>query len=296
MTVISLPASFSSATGSSTAGAFSTAGASATGVSSAAASSTGASGSGKTVLLRELASESQKYFTNIYHLEKLASQGNKRSCVATLCNLWSPIRELLAKTTEAKLQGLKASQFSFNRKGGRCEHCKGLGTIPFFLPPLPPSEIICPDCRGRRFDSLILGVRFNSYNAHQILELSIESATKLFEFSPILAPKLKALNMIGLGYLSLGQGSNSLSGGEHRRIQLAAILEKCLSLDADLPQTVVLLDDPTAALHPQDAVLLQDCFLELRRAQLTMILSSHNPQMITLADSLWSINQKESVE
>ena len=246
----------------------------------------GPSGSGKTRSLYEIEKALSVDFSAVHLLDKFSVLGNKRSCVATLCELWTPIRSLLATTKQAKIHGLTASQFSFNRKGGRCETCQGLGLIPFVLPPLPPSELDCPECHGKRFHALILDVQYRAQNAYQILELTIENALKTFEFHPVLANRLKALNMIGIGYLKLGQPTPSLSGGEHRRIQLAKILAPCLHREADLSRTLLLLDDPTAALHPSDAYRIQDCLLALRRADTTIIMCSQNQQMLDIADSI----------
>jgi excinuclease ABC subunit A len=245
---------------------------------------TGPSGSGKTRLLYELKDTLSLDFTAIHLLDKLAVQANKRSCVATICELWTPIRSLLTTTRQAKIHGLNASQFSFNRKGGRCESCQGLGIIPFYLPPLPPSESPCPECHGKRFHALVLNVQYRAQNAYQILESTLEDAQKTFEFHPVLANRLKALNLLGLGYLKLGQPTPSLSGGEHRRIQLAKILEPCLHREADLSNTLLLLDDPTAALHPSDAYRIQSCLLELRKADTTVVMTSQNQQMLEIAD------------
>ena len=247
---------------------------------------TGPSGIGKTRLLYELNEAMLLDFTAIHLLDKLAVQANKRSCVATICELWTPIRTLLTTTKQAKIHGFSASQFSFNRRGGRCESCQGLGIIPFYLPPLPPSESLCPECHGRRFHALILNVQYRAQNAYQILESTIEDAQKTFEFHPVLANRLKALNLLGLGYLKLGQATPSLSGGEHRRIQLAKILEPCLHREAELSNTLLLLDDPTAALHPADAYRIQSCLLELRKAETTVVMTSQNQQMLAIADSI----------
>ena len=250
----------------------------------------GPSGVGKTRSLYQLQEELVSNFSVIHLLDKFSVLGNKRSCVATLCDLWTPVRSLLSTTKQAKIHGLTPSQFSFNRKGGRCETCQGLGIIPFNLPPLPPSETLCPECHGKRFHALILDVQYRAQNAYQILESTIEHALKTFEFHPILANRLKALNLIGLGYLKLGQPTPSLSGGEHRRIQLAKILEPCLHREADLSTTLLLLDDPTAALHPSDAYRIQTCLLELRKADTTIIMTSQNQQMFEIADSIFELN------
>ena len=249
----------------------------------------GHSGVGKTQLLERLYTELSPSFLQTHHLNKLAVNANKRSCVATICDLWTPIRSVLAETKQAKIHGFSSSMFSFNRKGGRCESCHGLGFILLELPPLPPSDILCPECHGKRFHSLVLDVSYRSQNAHQILESTIEEALKIFEFHPLLSKRLRALNMIGLGYLQLGQPTPSLSGGEHRRIQLAKILEPCLEREANLKEMLLLLDDPTAALHPSDAFLLQSCFLELRQAGVSLIMTSQNQQMFHIADTILAL-------
>ncbi len=245
----------------------------------------GASGTGKTTLLHQL-----HQYTKAHRLEKslllshLGSLGNKRSTLVTIINMWSEIRNLMASTTSAKLHRLTAADFSFNRKGGRCDTCHGLGSIPFHVPPLPPTEVTCDTCRGKRFLDNTLKATYRDHDISDILNLSIDEALKLFANQPSIFRQCQALQMVGLGYLTLGQTSPTLSGGEHRRIQLAQILAPCLKPEYAREPMIVFLDDPTAALHASDARRLQRVFLNLRQEDITIIMTSNNTQMLEVAD------------
>ena len=251
----------------------------------------GPSGCGKSRLLENLHS----HLTNsrderILFLQSLGSLGNKRSTLVTISGMWSEIRALMASTKSAKLNRLKAADFSFNRKGGRCETCLGLGSIPHHVPPLPPTEIECSSCMGKRFSEQTLLAHYRDKTISQILNLSVDEALKLFEHQPNLHTQCLALQMVGLGYLTLGQTSPTLSGGEHRRIQLAQVLSPCLKPDYKREPLIVLMDDPSAALHASDAVKLQRCLLNFRRKGITMIATSNNQQLIDIADIKIELN------
>lgn len=252
----------------------------------------GPSGSGKTLLLQDLhQSLSSMLRTPVYLLTDLASAGNKRSCVATISNVWQDIRTLIAETKSAKIHRIQASDFSFNRRGGRCEECLGLGSVSQNMPPLPPVEVVCPECKGKRFNDGTLKATYRDHNISDILSLSIDDCCKLFEHQPHLARTFQAMQLVGLGYLELGQISPTLSGGEQRRIQIAKILAPCLKKEHNREPVVLLLDDPTAALHSSDAVLLQRTFINLRNANTTVIVTSNNPQISVLADFHYQMEQ-----
>ncbi len=256
---------------------------------------TGPSGSGKTKLLKEV-----HQTLNILDrqermllLTSLGSLGNKRSTLVTIAGIWTEIRNLMASTRSAKLHRLSAADFSFNRKGGRCETCHGIGTIPHHVAPLPPSEIKCSECLGKRFLDSTLQATYRDLNISEILDLSVDEALKVFEHQPTLFRMCSALQMVGLGYLTLGQSSPTLSGGEHRRIQLAQVLAPCLTPEFKREPLIVLMDDPTAALHASDALRLQRCLLHFRRDDITIVLTSTNQQMLDIADfvtTLESVN------
>ena len=256
----------------------------------------GPSGSGKTELLKRLhGSLASTLRTPVYLLTDLASVGNKRSCVATISNVWQDIRTLIASTKSAKLHRIPASNFSFNRRGGRCEECVGLGSISQNMPPLPPVEVICPECKGKRFNDSTLKATYRDQNISEILSLSIDDCCKLFEHQPHLARTFQAMQLVGLGYLELGQTSPTLSGGEQRRIQIAKILAPCLKKEHNRENVVLLLDDPTAALHSSDAVLLQRTLINLRSANTTVIVTSNNPQISVLADFQYQMEELSSI-
>ena len=246
---------------------------------------TGPSGSGKSLLLTSLYESLKETRTErILLLNNLGSLGNKRSTLVTIAGMWSPIRTLLASTRSAKLHRLSAADFSFNRKGGRCETCHGIGSIPYHVAPLPPTEVTCSDCIGKRFLDTTLQATYRDLNVSDILNLTIDKALKIFEHQPVLYRMCLALQMVGLGYLTLGQTSPTLSGGEHRRIQLAQILAPCLKPEYAREPMIVLMDDPTAALHTSDAIRIQRCLLNFRREGITMVLTSNNRQMLDIAD------------
>ena len=250
----------------------------------------GRSGTGKSLLLEDIKKKLQDTRQDrILHLSQLASQGNRRSCVVTIAGIWSEIRSLLSSTSSAKIHRLTPADFSFNRKGGRCEECHGLGTISLSLPPLPPVEVLCPECRGKRFQQRVLKATYRDHSIHDILELSIQDARKVFEHQPSIFRLFQALDLVGLGYIKLGQTSPTLSGGEQRRIQLAKVLAPCLKKEHNREPTIILLDDPTAALHPTDAIKLQRCFLNLRESNITTIITTNNPQMLEIADKVYTL-------
>ena len=253
---------------------------------------TGASGSGKTTLLKQIHSVLQNTRPErILFLNSLGSLGNKRSTLVTISGMWSDIRSLMASTKSAKLHRLKAADFSFNRKGGRCETCLGLGSILHHVAPLPPTEVQCSDCLGKRFSNSTLQATYRDQSIAQILNMTIDEALKLFEHQPGLHRQCMALQMVGLGYLTLGQTSPTLSGGEHRRIQLAQILAPCLQPDYKREKLIVLMDDPTAALHDSDAVKLQRCLLNFRQKGITIILTSNNPQLLKISDYVTTLSK-----
>ncbi len=247
---------------------------------------TGPSGSGKTRLLKQIHQtlKEQDRPERILLLTSLGSLGNKRSTLVTIAGIWTEIRNLMASTRSAKLHRLSAADFSFNRKGGRCEACHGIGTIPHHVAPLPPSEVTCSECLGKRFLDSTLQATYRDRNISEILDLSVDEALKIFEHQPMLFRMCSALQMVGLGYLTLGQSSPTLSGGEHRRIQLAQVLAPCLTPEFKREPLIVLMDDPTAALHASDALRLQRCLLHFRRDDITIVMTSTNQQMLEIAD------------
>ncbi|MGC6506965.1 MAG: ATP-binding cassette domain-containing protein [Myxococcota bacterium] len=237
----------------------------------------GDSGSGKSRLLRDILSKQNNEFEHVYNLNELHQVQNTRSCVATLTGAWGPIRTLLTHTAEAKIQGMNKSQFSFNTVGGRCESCKGLGIIRHSISGLPEFEQLCASCNGQRFEAHIRKVRYRNRNISEILEMDIQNALQFFSNHPELYPLLTALNEIGVGHLSLGQTSASLSGGETRRIHIAKTLSSAYRKGRTLLGRLYLLDEPTAALHPKDSEVLLRNIAQLCERGATFLCASHEP-------------------
>ncbi|MDP6935578.1 MAG: hypothetical protein QGG40_21850, partial [Myxococcota bacterium] len=195
-------------------------------------------------------------------LERTMLGRSFRSCVATAAGAWTPIRELLAQTREARIRGFGPDRFTFNRPGGRCEACRGVGSRRVVLELLPDAWIPCETCEGRRFDRSTLAVRLRGHSVHEILQMEVAEACSAFTgLAPITDP-LHALNSVGLGYLPLGQSTNSLSGGEAQRVRLARSLTGA-SRSSRRGETLLVLDQPTVGLHPTDVHHLVGIFQDL---------------------------------
>jgi len=206
---------------------------------------------------------------------------NSRSNCATYTGLFDVIRKLFAATDYAKNEGFTASYFSFNVKSGRCSHCEGAGTIEIPLQLLSSSYVICSHCNGRRFKEDVLGVIWKGFSIDEILDMSIADALPLFEGSKKAYPILKALNDLGLGYLTLGQPSPTVSGGEAQRIKLATELAKKSKF-----KTLYVLDEPTTGLHHFDVMALADALREIADSGNTVLLADHNLDLISRADHI----------
>jgi excinuclease ABC subunit A len=249
----------------------------------------GSSGVGKTRTLKKIhtlfSSLENQQFQQISLLSDVVQVGSTRSCVATIAKIWTPIRELLSMTTAAKIQGFKASRFSFNVAEGRCEACKGLGTIKEEILGLPSYELPCPDCNGLRFDALTRSIRYRNLNVNEILELQVQDAHRIFSAIPSLFPILNALCDIGLGHLTLGQPSMSLSGGEGRRIKIAQIIAHAYKRGQALEDSLFLFDEPASALHPLDLQTLLNAFEQICTRGGTILCATHESNIIENADN-----------
>jgi excinuclease ABC subunit A len=204
---------------------------------------------------------------------------NSRSCPATYINLMPLIRDLFAGLPEARMRGYSQSRFSFNVTGGRCEACNGLGVKKLEMSFLPHLEISCPVCKGRRYNTETLRVKYRGLSIADVLELTAHEAYGIFKNIPLLARKLKILLDVGLGYLKLGQSSVSLSGGESQRIKLSRELARVSN-----KRTVYLLDEPTIGLHFHDIQKLIDVWLALIVRGDTVVVIEHNLEIIRAAD------------
>ena len=202
-----------------------------------------------------------------------------RSNPATYTGVFSEIRSLFAKTTEAVIRGYKPGRFSFNVTGGRCETCGGGGQKVIEMNFLPDVLVECETCRGKRFNRETLEIRYKGKSISDVLEMTIEEACAFFEAIPKIHRILKTLNDVGLGYITLGQSSTTLSGGEAQRVKLATELAK-----RDTGKTIYILDEPTTGLHFEDVRILLEVLNKLVNKGNTVIVIEHNLDVIRQAD------------
>ena len=206
-----------------------------------------------------------------------------RSNPATYSGLFTPIREIYAKTKEARSRGYMPGRFSFNVKGGRCESCQGDGVIKVAMHFLPDIYVQCDTCNGKRYNRETLEVFFKGKNISQVLEMTVEDAFDFFRNIPVINKKLQTLIDVGLSYILLGQNATTLSGGEAQRIKLAKELSK-----RDTGKTLYILDEPTTGLHFHDIKLLLSVLHRLRDRENTIVVIEHNLDVIKTAD--WIID------
>ncbi|MDX1945179.1 MAG: ATP-binding cassette domain-containing protein, partial [Pirellulaceae bacterium] len=204
-----------------------------------------------------------------------------RSNAATYTGAFDEIRQLFAGTKEARQLGFKANRFSFNVSGGRCEECQGQGLKRLEMNFLPDLFVPCPACEGKRFNRQTLAVRYKGLSIADVLDLSIERGFEFFANVPAISPVLTSLADVGLGYLSLGQPSTTLSGGESQRVKLATELAR-----TDTGQTLYLLDEPTTGLHFDDIRLLLGVLQRLVDKGNTVLVIEHNLDVLKCCDWL----------
>ena len=202
-----------------------------------------------------------------------------RSNPATYTDVFSDIRKLFVELPEARIRGYKPGRFSFNVKGGRCETCGGNGYRTIEMNFLPNVFVPCEECRGKRYNRETLEVRFRGKSIADILDMTINQAVEFFQNQPTILGKIKVLQEVGLGYIKLGQPSNTLSGGESQRVKLAAELSR-----RDTGRTLYILDEPTTGLHFEDIRVLLDVLGRLVDKGNTIIVIEHNPDIIRSAD------------
>jgi excinuclease ABC subunit A len=204
-----------------------------------------------------------------------------RSNPATYTGVFSEIRSLFAQLPEAKIRGYAAGRFSFNVKGGRCETCEGAGIRTIEMNFLPDVYVPCETCKGKRYNRETLEVRFKGKSITDVLNMTVEKAVEFFENQPRILRKIKILDEVGLGYITLGQQATTLSGGEAQRVKLATELSK-----KDTGRTFYILDEPTTGLHFQDIQHLNDVIHRLTEKGNTLIIIEHNMDMIKVADHI----------
>ena len=225
--------------------------------------------------------EGLENFDKIICIDQSPIGRTPRSNPATYVGLFSDIRDLFAKTPEARARGYNAGRFSFNVKGGRCEACQGDGTIKVSMNFMPDVYVKCEECDGKRYNRETLEVLYKGKTISDVLEMNIEQALEFFGAVPSIASKLQTLMDVGLSYITLGQAATTFSGGEAQRIKLSKELSKKAT-----GKTLYILDEPTTGLHFEDVKLLLEVLIRLRDQGNTVIVIEHNLDVIKSADYL----------
>ena len=272
---------------------------------------TGVSGSGKSSLMQDLLYEFAIHklrrnkpkpqgiddilgFENIdkvINIDQSPIGRTPRSNPATYTDVFSHIRDLYAKTNEAKVRGYKPGRFSFNVKGGRCEACKGDGLVKIEMNFLSDVYVKCDVCKGKRYNRETLEVKYKGKTISDVLDMSIKEALEFFENIPSIQRKLQTLNDVGLDYMKLGQSSTTLSGGEAQRIKLASELNK-----RSTGKTLYLLDEPSVGLHWYDLDKLAKILHALANQGNTILMIEHNLDLIKIADHIIDLGPEGGVE
>jgi len=260
---------------------------------------TGVSGSGKSTLVEEILYRALaqyfyksrinpgkhdrikgvEYIDKVVVIDQSPIGRTPRSNPATYTGLFTPIRELFSRMEEARMRGYKQGRFSFNVKWGRCQACKGEGTIKIEMQFLPDVYVPCEVCKGKRYSKETLQIKYKGKNIADVLEMTVEEALRFFRNIPQIRSKLKTLYDVGLGYIQLGQPAPTLSGGEAQRIKLSRELSK-----KSTGRTLYILDEPTTGLHFADIEKLLDVLNRLVDKGNTVLVIEHNPDVIKVAD------------
>ena len=264
---------------------------------------TGVSGSGKSTLVNDILFKALaghiynskekpgkhrnlsglEYIDKVIGIDQSPIGRTPRSNAATYVNAFTPIRELFAKTSQAKEMGYKSGRFSFNVSQGRCEACEGGGVRKIEMQFLPDVYVTCDECKGKRYNSETLSIKYRGKTISDVLSMTVDEALEFFENISIIEKKLRTLKDVGLGYIHLGQPATTLSGGEAQRIKLAAELSK-----RDTGKTVYILDEPTTGLHFADVSKLLHVLKRLEDLGNTIIVIEHNLDVIISGD--WIID------
>jgi excinuclease ABC subunit A len=225
-----------------------------------------------------------EYINKVVVINQSPIGRSPRSNPATYTGFFTAVRNFFAELPEAKERGYSASRFSFNVPGGRCESCRGAGETQIQMNFLPPINVECDVCQGRRFSRETLQVKYQGKNIAEVLDLTIDEALKFFGDNHYVTDKMKVLTAVGLGYLKLGQSSTTLSGGEAQRVKIA----KELSL-VTTQRTLYLLDEPTTGLHYHDIEMLLKVLNELVSRGNSVLVIEHNLHMLKSMDYLIDI-------
>jgi excinuclease ABC subunit A len=265
---------------------------------------TGVSGSGKSTLINETLypilnayyfngvkkPQPYKKIEGLEHIDKVIDIDQSpigrtpRSNPATYTEVFTEIRNLFTMTSESMIRGYKAGRFSFNVKGGRCETCEGSGVRTIEMNFLPDVYVECETCQGKRFNRETLEIRYKGKSISDVLDMTVDEAVPFFENIPKIYRKIKTIQDVGLGYITLGQQSTTLSGGEAQRIKLAGELSK-----KDTGNTFYILDEPTTGLHFEDIRVLMEVINKLVDKGNTILVIEHNMDVIKLADYIIDI-------
>jgi len=265
---------------------------------------TGVSGSGKSTLINETLYpilnahifngvkkpmpykkiEGLEFIDKVIDIDQSPIGRTPRSNPATYTDVFSEIRKLFTMTSESMIRGYKAGRFSFNVKGGRCETCEGSGVRTIEMNFLPDVYVECETCQGKRFNRETLEIRYKGKSISDVLNMTVDEAVPFFENIPKIYRKVKTIQEVGLGYITLGQQSTTLSGGEAQRIKLATELSK-----KDTGNTFYILDEPTTGLHFEDIRVLMDVIQKLVDKGNTILIIEHNLDVIKLADYIIDI-------
>jgi excinuclease ABC subunit A len=259
----------------------------------------GVSGSGKSTLINEtlypilskhaygskMTPLAYKSVKGLEHIDKVIEIDQSpigrtpRSNPATYCGFFTDIRTLFASVPEAKIRGYTAGRFSFNVKSGRCEVCEGGGMRVIEMNFLPDVYVHCEKCNGKRYNRETLEIRYKGKSIADVLEMTVEEAVEFFQAVPYIYRKIKVLQEVGLGYITLGQSAVTLSGGEAQRVKLSTELSK-----RDTGKTFYILDEPTTGLHFEDIQHLLDVLNKLVDRGNTVLVIEHNMDVIKVAD------------
>ena len=268
---------------------------------------TGVSGSGKSSLVNEIIykhlaaklnrtrvragaferMEGLEYLDKVINIDQSPIGRTPRSNPATYTGVFTDIRELFAKTNDAKTKGYTAGRFSFNIKGGRCEACQGDGILKIEMHFLPDVYVPCEVCKGKRYNRETLEVKYRGKSIYDVLEMTVDEGVAFFEQHPKIFRKLKMLQEVGLGYIKIGQPATTLSGGEAQRVKLSTELAK-----RPTGRTIYILDEPTTGLHTADVHRLIDVLQRLTDAGNTVLVIEHNLNVIKVADYLIDLGKE----